>query len=150
MKRSDAKYRRALERGMLRSRFVSLFWNVITQRRKEGVFTFQALAKAIGSNKGEVSRWFNGDPNWTVNTIARLTDALEVDLELQARDRRNKSLVFTPVGIQSVSILVPNPISLTETERSPVKKTGVGIAPESATTSGGSATAVFFGAGGMR
>ena len=37
--KSDTEFARAYERGMLRSAFVSLFWAVITERKKRGDFT---------------------------------------------------------------------------------------------------------------
>src|SRR5579862_9305593 len=96
--KSAPKFVRAYVRGMLRSAFVSLFWAIIMERRKQGAFTLAALAKALGANKGEVSRWFNGDPNWTVNTIAAIADALNVEIRIQAIDRETGA-VFTPAGI---------------------------------------------------
>ena len=56
----------------------------------------------LGANKGEVSRWFNGDPNWTINTIAAIADALNVEIRIQAIDRVT-GVVFTPAGIQKPS-----------------------------------------------
>lgn len=103
MKRSDIKYVRAYDRGMLRSAFLSLFWGVIMERKKRGGFTLQALAIILGTNKGEVSRWFNGDPNWTINTIANLANALDVDIQVQAIDRKT-SEVFTPAGLVQTSV----------------------------------------------
>jgi transcriptional regulator with XRE-family HTH domain len=87
---------------MLRSAFVSLFWGIITERKKSGTFTLQGLAKALGKNKGEVSRWFNGDPNWTVNTIAAIADTLNVDLNITAIDRVTGQ-VFTVSGPQKIA-----------------------------------------------
>jgi transcriptional regulator with XRE-family HTH domain len=85
---------------MLRSAFVSLFWAVFSYRKKKDGLTLQALAKAIPANKAEVSRWFKGDPNWTVNTIASVANALNVDLEMRAVDRTSGA-VFTAAGVQT-------------------------------------------------
>src|SRR5215469_5296908 len=98
-RKDDPKFLLAFERGVLRSAFVSLFWAVITERKKRGSFTLQGLAKVLGANKGEVSRWFRGDPNWTVNTIAGIANALNVDLRIEAIDRET-NMVFTPAGPQ--------------------------------------------------
>jgi transcriptional regulator with XRE-family HTH domain len=84
---------------MLRSAFVSLFWAIITERRKKGVYTLLQLAKKLGTNKAEVSRWFRGEPNWTVGTIANIANALNVELRIEAVDR-DSGEVFTPAGIQ--------------------------------------------------
>jgi transcriptional regulator with XRE-family HTH domain len=100
--KSDPKFIRAFERGILRSAFVSLFWSIIQERKKSGTFTLQALAKSLSTNKAEVSRWFKGDPNWTVNTIAGIANALDVDIKIEAVDRSTKA-VFTPAGLQESS-----------------------------------------------
>lgn len=96
--KSDPRLEAGYERGMLRSAFVSLFWSVISERKKRsGGYTLQALAQAVGSTKHEVSRWFNGDPNWTINTIANIARALELDITIQAREKAT-GRVFTPAG----------------------------------------------------
>jgi transcriptional regulator with XRE-family HTH domain len=102
-RKSDPNFIRAYDRGMLRSAFVSLFWGIIIERKKRLGFTLQALAKLLKTNKAEVSRWFNGDPNWTINTIANLANALDVDLQIQAIDRTT-GMVFTPAGPLQASV----------------------------------------------
>lgn len=104
-KKSDPKFEMAYDRAMLRSAFVSLFWGVISERKKEGGFTFQAFAKKIGSTKHEVSRWFNGDPNWTLNTVASIANALDLELNIEAVDRSKR--VFKPSGIQTGTYSTP-------------------------------------------
>jgi hypothetical protein len=102
-RKSDPKFVRAYERGLLRSAFVSLFWSVITERRKrDPSFTLQGLAKKLSANKAEVSRWFRGDPNWTLNTIANLATALDLELHIEARERTT-GIVFVPSGIKMQS-----------------------------------------------
>src|ERR1700730_17065821 len=88
------------DRGMLRSAFVSLFWSVIEYRRKRGGFVLQTLAAGLGINKSAVSRWFRGpiQPNWTIDTIADLAHALDLDLEVRATDRRT-GVVFASYGV---------------------------------------------------
>ena len=99
-RKSDPQFIRAFDRAMLRSAFVSLFWAIITERRKKGVYTLLQLAKKLGTNKAEVSRWFRGEPNWTVGTIANIADALNVEIKIQAIDRVSGQ-VFTPAGVQT-------------------------------------------------
>lgn len=94
------KLMRAYDSGMLRAAFVSLFWACITDQRKRGPFTFQQLAKDLNVNKGEVSRWFNGEPNWRLSTIASIADALDLDIQVIARER-STGKVFTSSGLQS-------------------------------------------------
>jgi hypothetical protein len=98
-RRDDPKYLSAFDRGMLRSAFVSLFWGVIVERRKRGGFTLQGLAKLLGANKGEVSRWFSTQPNWTLNTIANIASALDLDLQIRAVER-STGIIFTPSGVE--------------------------------------------------
>lgn len=97
-KKTDPKFLMSYDRAMLRSAFVSLFWGIISERKKHGGFTFQGLAKKVGSTKHEVSRWFNGDPNWTLNTIASIAHALEVELRIEAVDRAGR--VYKTSGLQ--------------------------------------------------
>lgn len=97
-KKSDPKFIMSYDRAMLRSAFVSLFWRVITDQKKKG-FTLVALARRLGANKAEVSRWFKGDPNWTINTIASIANALDVDLHIEAVDRKT-GRVYRPNGVR--------------------------------------------------
>jgi transcriptional regulator with XRE-family HTH domain len=72
------------ERGMLRSAFVSLFWNAM---KAKGI-SRQQLANKIGVNKSAPSRWFSEDrPNWRIDTIADISNALGIELEITAIDR---------------------------------------------------------------
>ncbi len=98
-KKNDPKFIMAYDRGMLRSAFVSLFWAVIQERKKAGGFTLVSLAKKLSTNKAEVSRWFSGDPNWTVNTIASLANVLDLEITIQAKERAT-GRIYTPAGIQ--------------------------------------------------
>jgi transcriptional regulator with XRE-family HTH domain len=98
-RKSDPKFLRAYDRAMLRSAFVSLFWAVISERRKKVGYTLVQLAKELGTNKAEVSRWFRGEPNWTLGTIGNIAHALNVELRVEAVDRVSGE-VFTPAGIQ--------------------------------------------------
>jgi transcriptional regulator with XRE-family HTH domain len=106
-KKNDPKFEMAFDRGMLRSAFLSIFWAVISERKKAEGFTFQTFAKKIGSTKHEVSRWFNGDPNWTINTIASIANALNLDLRITAVDRTTGQ-VYTPSGME----VSPSPITI--------------------------------------
>ena len=56
------------------------------------------MAKLVGVNKAELSRWFKGDPNWTINTIASLAHALNVEIQIKAVDIKTGE-VYTPAGL---------------------------------------------------
>ena len=98
MDRAASRDVRAYDRAMLRAQFASLFWAAIMEKRKSGKFTLASLAKALGKNKGEVSRWFSGDaPNWTLGTIAEVAYALDLQIHVEARDR-STGIVLTASG----------------------------------------------------
>jgi hypothetical protein len=96
------KLMRAYDSGMLSAAFVSLFWACITDQRKRGPFTFQQLAKDLNVDKGEVSRWFNSEPNWRVSTIASISHVLGLDIHIIAIER-STGKIFTPAGSQPLS-----------------------------------------------
>lgn len=100
MNKNDPKFIRAYDRGMLRSAFKSMFWGALSLRKKNEGLTFKDFAKLVGVSKHEVSRWFSGDPNWTINTIANIADALAVELRIEAVDRKT-GRVFSPSGVYS-------------------------------------------------
>lgn len=96
--RAASREVRAYDRAMLRAQFASLFWAAIMEKRKSGKFTLVGLAKALGKNKGEVSRWFSGDaPNWTLGTIAEVAYALDLQIHVEAHDRLT-GMVLTASG----------------------------------------------------
>jgi transcriptional regulator with XRE-family HTH domain len=118
--KTSSKFALSYERGMLRSVFRSIFWAVIADKKKRGGFTFRSLAKAVGADRGKVSHWFNGDPNWTINTIAALANGLGLDLHITATERAT-GCVFTAAGIQDSAVQKPKPMpvqGITETTRS--------------------------------
>jgi hypothetical protein len=94
----DDKRLRDYDRGVLRRSFVSLLWAVIQWRRRRDKFKMQELADALNKDKSEVSRWFGGSPNWQLNTISDIAHALDLEIEIRARDR-STGTVFAPYGV---------------------------------------------------
>jgi hypothetical protein len=90
---------------MLVRALVSLFWVVITDKKRREKYTLQKLADDVGSHKSEVSRWFSGAPNWQLKTVADIADALGLDLQIRAIDRRT-GRVFAPSGEMIVPVIV--------------------------------------------
>jgi hypothetical protein len=116
---------KGFDREMLRSAFVSLFWAVIAYRKKHGGFSLKTLSDKIGVNKSAPSRWFAGErPNWTVNTIADISGALDLEIEIRARDRRT-GMVFAPHGL----VINPGPIQGTPIYPRPADISHPGNAP---------------------
>jgi transcriptional regulator with XRE-family HTH domain len=94
----DTAFMQSYDQGMLRAEFTSLFWVAISLRREREKFTLESLAKLLRKNKGEVSRWFSSRrANWTIDTIARIADALDVDIRISAIDRKT-GVEFTAAG----------------------------------------------------
>lgn len=88
---------RGFSREMLRAAFQSLFWSVIVHRRKREKLTQQQIADKLGTNKSVVSRDLNAPPNWTIDKISDMAEALDLDIEVIARDRHTGS-IFTARG----------------------------------------------------
>lgn len=97
MNKSDPKFVKAYERGMLRSAIRSAFWSALSYRRQAHGLTFKDFAKLVGVSKHEISRWFNGDPNWTINTMAKLASALDMSVRIEVVDKKTGK-IFTSSG----------------------------------------------------
>ena len=90
-------YERDYRRQMTRASFQSLFWHVLLTRKREAGLTLKLLADKLGINKSYVSRSFSSPPNWQIDKLSDMADALDVDLHIEARDRQT-GRVFTPHG----------------------------------------------------
>jgi len=100
--RAASRAVRTYDRLVLRAQFASLFWVAIMEKRKRGKFPLSELAKLLGKNKGEVSRWFSANaPNWTVGTIAEVAYALNLEIRIEAIDRET-GMVLTEAGPKAV------------------------------------------------
>jgi len=129
--KSKERRLREYDRAMLRSAFVSLFWAAISERKQRSKYTLQMLADKLGKHKSGVSRWFSKDPpNWSVDTISDIANALDLEIDLRATDRIT-GRVFTSSGIlaaaqtSSISQRIERvgaslPQTETETEPTPV------------------------------
>ncbi len=97
-RRRAKKADRYYSRQMLRSAFVSMIQSVVESRRANG-YTLQQLADDTDNNKSTVSRWFSDErPNWQLDTISDIAEALNIDLVLRVRDRETGA-VHSPQGI---------------------------------------------------
>src|SRR5262245_36246431 len=80
---------REYQRGMLRAAFGSLFWSALVQRKRDNRgFNQSTLAQELGVDRSVVSKWFAGEPNWRIDTIADLAVALDLELVIRARNRK--------------------------------------------------------------
>ena len=103
--KTDPAFLRAFDRQMLRAKFQSLFWNVVSARKKESKYTLQQLADTLGVNKSAVSRGFSEPQNWTIDKLSDMADALGVELVIEARDKA-EDVVYTPVGVVIAAVTV--------------------------------------------
>ena len=90
---------RLFKRMLQRSAFQSLFWVVLLARKRDEKLSRKGLADRLGVHKSFVSRAFSRPPNWQSDKISDLADALNVDLVIQARDRKT-GMIYTPAGEQ--------------------------------------------------
>lgn len=101
--RADWQSKRRLDRELLRSSFVSLFWLAFTDKKKRENYTLTQLAENTFNDKGRVSRSFNGLPNWEIDTIADYADELDLDLTITATHRKTGD-VYTDHGVKRASV----------------------------------------------
>lgn len=88
---------RVYRRLMLRSAFQSLFWSIIVDRKRTKRLTMSSLSDQLGVNKSYISRSFSSPPNWQIDKLSDMSDALGVELEPMARDL-NTGAIYTPTG----------------------------------------------------
>ena len=94
----DKAEAREYARILLRSAIKSLFWVAFSERRRRQGYKLQDLADELGKDKSVVSRWFTGEPNWTIDTIADLATALNLTIEVEATEK-STGTVFAPHGV---------------------------------------------------
>lgn len=92
--------RREYDRLMLRSAFQSLFWSVLLSRKRAEGLTRKGLADRLGVHKSFVTRSFSAPPNWQLDKVSDMAEALGVDLVLEARDRVT-GVIYTPSGVRA-------------------------------------------------
>ena len=62
------------------AKYIAQIATTIQKQRKAKGYTQQELAKKLGVSQAMVSRWENGDENFTVATLVKISDALELEL----------------------------------------------------------------------
>lgn len=108
---NEERYERDYRRQMTRSGFQSLFWHVLLTRKKEFGLTLKGLADRLGINKSYMSRSFSTPPNWQIDKLSDMADALDVDLIIEARDRKT-GRVYTPSGNKSAAVTSTDPVTV--------------------------------------
>jgi hypothetical protein len=94
------EFMRKYDRQMLRSAFVSMFWAVIADRKRRDGYRLLDLADALRVGKSVISKWFSrsGSPaNWNLSTMADIASALDVEIDVQLRER-STGVVYKPSG----------------------------------------------------
>jgi hypothetical protein len=97
--KAQKRRERDYDRQMMRAAFQSLFLGVIQDKKKSG-YQLQQLAADTDNLKSTVSRWFspNALPNWQIDTISDICDALGLKLELKVTDIAS-NVVYSPQGV---------------------------------------------------
>lgn len=93
----EEKLDRELSRDLMRSAFRSLFWNVFSYKKKHEGYALKAMADHLCVDKSLVSRWFSNDPNWSLNTVADIASALNVEIKIMAI-AKDSGTKFGPAG----------------------------------------------------
>lgn len=97
MAETNTQFIKQFSREMMRSMFQSMFLSVFNDRKKRHKMTQQQLANSLGINKAVISRNLNSPPNWTIDKISDMAEALDVEIQIMARDRKT-GIVHTAAG----------------------------------------------------
>lgn len=91
-------------RAMLRSEFVSMFVSALKFRKqRQPEFGVVALAKTIGKDKATLSRDLGGSPNWGLDTVSDLANALQCDLLVELVDRETGARIRATGPVPAVT-----------------------------------------------
>jgi hypothetical protein len=102
MHRTQKSRERTHDRQMLRALFQSAFMSVIQTRKAREGYQLKQLAEDTQNLKSTVSRWFSSNPpNWQIDTMADIADALDLEVVLQLKDRKSKEM-HTELGIAAL------------------------------------------------
>ena len=61
------------------AKYIAQIASVIQRQRKAKGYTQQELANMLGVSQVMVSRWENGDENFTIGTLAKISVVLEME-----------------------------------------------------------------------
>ena len=59
--------------------YIGQIASIIQLKRKEKGYTQHELANKLGVSQAMVSRWENGEENFTIATLAKISTALEIE-----------------------------------------------------------------------
>lgn len=84
---ADEKFLREFRHVMLRTLVQSVFVSIFNDKKKKDGLSQSKLAEKMGVNRSVISRSLADPPNWTIDKISDMAEAMNVDLEVIARDR---------------------------------------------------------------
>ena len=61
------------------AKYIGQIASIIQRRRKEKGYTQQELANKLGVSQTIISRWENGEENFTIATLVKISAALEIE-----------------------------------------------------------------------
>lgn len=110
--KAEKEFLRDYDRGMLRSAFVSLIWNVLSFKRRASNYRMKDLADELDIDKSAVSRWFSQSlPNWEIGTLADIAGALDVEIKIEAVDRATGKRFSSSGEVAPIEIRSNHPIT---------------------------------------
>jgi transcriptional regulator with XRE-family HTH domain len=93
--------------GLSREVFGALY--AALQYRKESLGLSRAdFGERTGRDKTGVSKLLRGPGNWTIQTIADVANALELDIEFAFFDRYDQTRIFTATGMHRAALPTQN------------------------------------------
>jgi hypothetical protein len=79
-------------RERLRNRIFDCVIRALAERVASGATTRASIAKRLGKDPAQVTRWLSGPSNWTIDTISDLMLALDAELLMEHRLYENLAM----------------------------------------------------------
>jgi transcriptional regulator with XRE-family HTH domain len=108
--------------GVAENAIFSAFYNLLSQRRAEGL-TKSVLAEKMNVDRATVTKITSGPTNMKISTMASLANALNVDMVVMFVDRSYRGRYFTSIGMH----VAPNCNVAFNTDAISFKDTNVSI-----------------------
>jgi len=79
-KESTWLYDSLTEEEIITAKYIAQIATTIQRQRKAKGYTQKELASKLGVSQAIVSRWENGEENFTIATLAKISTALDMEL----------------------------------------------------------------------
>lgn len=122
----DDKFLREFSQQMLRAMVQSVFVSVFNEAKRTSKLSQSGLAKRLGINRSVISRNLSDPPNWTVDKISDMAEALNVDIEIIARNRVSGQC-HTARGVIHISVSTATGRVITVNESQTLAKPSISV-----------------------